>query len=494
MCVRRISVFLLAVCGMLSAASFLAVAQASPETELDRYVNAPDATYTWKVVKTVKNKGLTTFIVDLKSQTWRTTKDVDRTVWQHWLIITKPDKVVSNKGFVFISGGSNGGNPPNGPSELTAPMAKATNSVVSEIKMIPNEPLVFHGDGVNRKEDDLIGYCWDQFLKTGDATWAPRLPMVKSVVRAMDTITALLASDEGGKVAVDQFVVAGGSKRGWTTWLTGAVDKRVVAIVPIVIDVANVNASMKHHFAAYGFWAPAVGNYVQHHIFERMDDPRLKELYDLVDPYSYRDRLTMPKYIVNASGDQFFLPDSSQFYFDDLQGEKHLRYVPNADHGLKNTDALESVTAFYSMILTDTPRPEFSWTFEDNGAIRVKAESKPKVVKLWQATNPDARDFRLETLGKKYTSTVLKPNDKGEYVAEMDKPKKGWTAYFVELTYDTGTPFPYKSTTAVRVIPDVLPHADMDPTAPVALPTSATKASNANSTRRRVREKAGASK
>jgi PhoPQ-activated pathogenicity-related protein len=56
-------------------------------------------------------------------------------------------------------------------------------------------------------------------------------------------------------------------------------------------------------------------------------DPRTKLLYAIEDPYSYRDRLTMPKFIVNASGDQYFPPDSSQFYFGDLPGEKYLRYV-----------------------------------------------------------------------------------------------------------------------------------------------------------------------
>ena len=121
--------------------------------------------------------------------------------------------------------------------------------------------------------------------------------------------------------AIDGFVVAGGSKRGWTTWLTGAVDKRVVAIVPIVIDVLNVRHSMEHHHAAYGFWAPSVGDYVRHKIFEMKDSAAYAALLKIEDPYSYIDRLTMPKYIVNAAGDEFFLPDSSQFYFADLKGE-----------------------------------------------------------------------------------------------------------------------------------------------------------------------------
>ena len=56
----------------------------------------------------------------------------------------------------------------------------------------------------------------------------------------------------------------------------------------------------------------------------------------------------MPKFIMNASGDQFFLPDSSQFYFDDLTGDKYLRYVPNADHWLDDTDARRELVGVLS--------------------------------------------------------------------------------------------------------------------------------------------------
>ena len=42
-----------------------------------------------------------------------------------------------------------------------------------------------------------------------------------------------------------------------------------------------------------------------------------------------------------------------------------------------------------------------------------------------------------------------------EYVA-IDTPPEGFTAYFVELTFP-GNPVPFKFTTPVRVLPDVLP-------------------------------------
>jgi PhoPQ-activated pathogenicity-related protein len=438
------------------------------ETALDRYVKKPDASYSWRIEQTVKGDGSTQFMVDLTSQTWRTEKDVNRPVWRHWLIVVKPDKPASKTAFLFIGGGSNGGKAPGSADKSTILIAKATNTVAVELRMVPNQPLIFHNDGKNRKEDDLIGYTWDQFLKTGDDTWPARLPMVKSAVRAMDCVQELLASEKGGKTPIEKFVVAGGSKRGWTTWCTAAVDKRVAAAVPIVIDVLNVNVSMRHHAAAYGFYTEAVGDYIAHKIMQRRDDPRMKPLLDIEDPYSYLDRLTMPKFIVNATGDEFFCPDSSQFYFDGLKGEKHLRYVPNASHSLRDTDALESIVTFYQMVLSSKDRPQYVWKFEKDGSIRVKTHTTVKQVNLWQATNPKARDFRVARIGKAYTSRPLRDQGDGVYVGKIEPPKEGWTAFFVELVFDVGGKFPLKVTSGVRVLPDKLPHASIDPaTAPL---------------------------
>jgi PhoPQ-activated pathogenicity-related protein len=176
------------------------------------------------------------------------------------------------------------------------------------------------------------------------------------------------------------------------------------------------------------------------------------------EPFEYRERLTMPKFMINAAGDQFFLPDSSQFYFKELPGVKYLRYVPNADHSLKGSDAYETMLASYHAILNKISLPEFSWQMQKDGAIRVAAKTKPSAVKLWQATNPDARDFRMETLGPQYKSTDLGADGKGAYVAKVAQPEKGWTAFFVELTFPSGSPAPFKFTTDVRVIPDTLPY------------------------------------
>ena len=110
--------------------------------------------------------------------------------------------------------------------------------------------------------------------------------------------------------------------------------------------------------------------------------------------------------------------------------EKYLRYVPNAKHNLAGSDARESMLAFYESIVKDTKRPTFGWEMKEDGSIRVTVEDRPHEVNLWQATNPDGRDFRLDTIGKAWTSTPIKP-DHALYVGNVAEPDKGFTAFFV---------------------------------------------------------------
>src|SRR6266576_6061628 len=215
----------------------------SSQTALDRYVAAPDTNDMWHLVNTVRGEGHTTYIVDMISQAWLNTNEVNRTLWQHWLTIVKPDKLTSTTGLLFIGGGANKNDPPAKAEANIITAATTSGTVVTELRNVPNQPLIFAGDNQERSEDALIAYTWDKFLRTGDEKWPARLPMTKSAVRAMDTITAFLASSDGGGAKVDTFVVAGGSKRGWTTWTTAIVDTRVVAICPIVIDVLNTTVS-----------------------------------------------------------------------------------------------------------------------------------------------------------------------------------------------------------------------------------------------------------
>ena len=221
--------FQAALCAAATASLFVSVR--AQQTALDRYVAKPDAAYSWKLVNTMQGEGYTGFVLELTSQQWRTEKDVDRPIWKHWLTVVKPDKPSTNKALLFIGGGSNNDKTPAATSERLTMFALESNSVVAEVGQVPNQPLFFtDSKEKGRSEDDLIAYTRVKHFSTKDDEWLVRLAMVKSGVRAMDAVQEFLASDAGGKFKVDQFVVSGGSKRGWTTWLVGAVDQRVIEI------------------------------------------------------------------------------------------------------------------------------------------------------------------------------------------------------------------------------------------------------------------------
>jgi PhoPQ-activated pathogenicity-related protein len=445
---------------VLALASGLSAAdtarRGATETALDRYVAKPDPSFAWKKVAEVRDESATAYSLDMVSQQWLTPAEVNRTEWRHWVTIIKPDNVAHSTALLFINGGSNRPGQPPRPGREFVELAKSTRSVVVDLRMVPNQTLMFDHDGKERKEDDLIAYTWDKFMRTGDERWPARLPMTKAAVRAMDATTAFLASTEGGNAKVDTFMVAGASKRGWTTWSTAIVDRRVVGILPMVIDILNVEASITHHFRAYGFYAPAVGDYSNHKIMDWLGAPESKALYTIEDPFFYRDRLTFPMLMMNACGDQFFLPDSSQFYFDQLPGPKYLRYIPNTDHSLKDTDAMSTLRAWHHAMLNRTPLPDIRWKHGADGALSVTSTIKPRSVLFWQATNPTARDFRIESLGPVWKSSPV-DEQAGTFSVTPPKPDQGWSAYLMELTFDLGAGVPLKLTTNVTVTPNTLP-------------------------------------
>ena len=437
----------------------LAAAPGAARTALDRYVESPDPSYRYELAGTIPGDGYTAFVIDMTSQTWRAPGEVDRSVWRHWLTVIKPAEVKHKKAFLYITGGNNTSDPPKTPDENLVRMAAATGSVVAELRMVPSEPLKFADAKEPLTEDGIIAYTWDKFLRGGDEQWPLRLPMTKAAVRAMDTVVSYCA---GSNLAIDGFVVSGASKRGWTAWSTAAVDRRVVAVVPMVIDLLNMVPSFRHHQAVYGYYAPSVADYEDAGILQWLDKPRFRALMEIEEPYEYRDRLAMPKYMVNATGDQFFLPDSWQFYVNHLPGTKYMRYVPNTDHSLRGSDMWLTVLAFYNAILNNAPLPQFTWQIEKDGAIRVRTTDAPSAVTLWQATNPGARDFRLSSIGKKWKGTPLEARSAGEYVARVPRPFRGFTAYVVELTFPSGVPgAPFKFTTGGKVVPDVEPFRDV---------------------------------
>ncbi|TVR61613.1 MAG: hypothetical protein EA420_11385 [Candidatus Competibacteraceae bacterium] len=432
------------------------------ETALDRYVARPDPNYAYTLYHTQREIGYTAYFLNMTSQKWRSIQEVDRPIWEHEVIILIPRFALDSTrtAVLLIDGGSNRAEPSitSVPPVLGA-ASMATGAVIAAVRQVPNQPLFFPDDpGQGRKEDEILAYSLDKALVTGDLEWPVHLAMTKAAVRAMDTVQEF-AADRGQEVR--DFLVLGGSKRGWTTWLTAAVDPRVKAILPASIDMLNLSRQFVHHWESYGFYAPALNDYVEFDLPCRSQTPEGREVLRVVDPFAYRDRFAgLPKLVLNASGDQFFTNDSSRFYFAGLPGPKWLRYTPNTDHA-QNQDAIVNALSWVDDVLNNKASANIDWTVTGDGALRVTASSRPKRVRLWQATNPEARDFRLESLGAAWTSRVLEPEPDGAYLGFVPPPAAGWTAFFVEVTFDTAGVFKPDQvyTTDILITPDTLPFA-----------------------------------
>jgi PhoPQ-activated pathogenicity-related protein len=414
------------------------------------YVNAPDPHYAYEITGSYDGDRYTTHFIRMTSQSWRG-NDATPHVWKHWLSVYVPDDLRQSEALVRIQGGKHTDGQP-GPEHQWATIAVVTRSIVAVLRTVPNQPLTFTGIDKGLVEDEIIALTFKHFSETEDPTWPLLLPMVKSVVKAMDTIQDVAATKFDHPAEVDGFVLTGASKRGWTTWLTAAADPRVKAIAPQVIDVLNIKPQMEYQKFSYGDYSQEVEDYSELDLMALLTSPKGRPLLDIVDPYEYRESLTLPKLVMLGSGDQYWTVDAAKFYFPDLVGEKHLYYEPNADHGMGSKEgAVKTLTAFYNRVITETPRPEFSWHFKDNGRYVVKPKGMPVAAHLWKAEAP-TRDFRLMTVGEVWKSTPLEPNARGWYRGKIERPEKGYVAYFIELEYPCGLGFNYGLTTLMKLL------------------------------------------
>jgi PhoPQ-activated pathogenicity-related protein len=414
---------------------------------LDQYVDRPDSSYRWEVRRTGM-VGETEYVeLTLTSQTWR---DI---TWRHQLYILKPAEVAQPVRGVFVIAGGRWSDalaePPADPnadlpkeaSYLSAAAVQMKSPVVI-LKHVPFQPVF---DGM--VEDEIISYTFEQFYKTQEADWPLLLPMVKSAVRGMDAAQEYCR--EKWQLEVPAFTVTGGSKRGWTTWLTGAVDPRASAIAPMVIDVLNMAPQMKHQVDTWGRYSEQIEDYTRRGLQDYADTDLGRRLNAIVDPYSYRDRLTQPKFIMNGTNDRYWTLDALNLYWDGLKGDKYVMYVPNQGHGLNDlVRVIGSLNAFHQSAAGRLELPRMSWTLEPNGIhlhLVVKSDHPPKQVLAWSTTSP-TKDFREA----RWTSSATEQAEQA-YHYRMPIPSSGYAALFGEAVFEAGG-VPYFLSTNVRIV------------------------------------------
>jgi PhoPQ-activated pathogenicity-related protein len=413
----------------------------SARADLFEYVQQKDTTYAWKLLNKISVPQGTVYDLQLTSQTWHDIK------WEHRLHIYQPKDVAPTKTMLLFN---TGGTPQLTGSTLALTMAGRIGAPVAFLYGIPNQPLY------DKREDALIAETFVRYLETKDESWPLLFPMVKSLVRAMDTVQTF-AKDEW-QFTVEKFVVCGSSKRGWTAWLTAAADSRVQAVAPLVIDTLNMPVQMKHQLASFGQPSAMIKDYVERKLVPVPDTAEAQKLWQMIDPYVHRAKLTMPKFIVNGTNDPYWATDALNLYWDDLPGSKSLVLVPNAGHDLDQklpngqkdySRVLGGLAAFVRAEIKGVALPKLSWQHDDVAGqprVRVTTDQTPTAVRLWQATAA-TRDFRQST----WSESAVPPNKDGSVVVTGSVPATGYAALFVELQFGTEQPF-YLST-QLRLVP-----------------------------------------
>ena len=375
------------------------------ETALDRYIARAEPAYKWQdAPELVQSQNETD--LRLTSQTWQGKP------WTHRLQIFVPEKLTSpDAALINVSFGS--GTLPE--TFAGQALADATGTTVVNLFNVPNQPLY------DRTEDDLIAYTFAKYLETGDETWPLLLPMTKSVTQTMNALQEW--SEKNAQSKITRFIVSGASKRGWTTDLVAAVDPRVVGIVPIVYDNLNIPAQIPHQVEIWGKTSNLTDAYNDIGLFDQMQTDKGKQLLQIVDPYNYRDRLTMPKLFVHATNDGYWSHDSSQFYWPNLAGQNRLFEVPNAPHTLgQNFAAVAGSAAVWGrLVLQNSNVPDVALQVDEKeGAHQFSArtDGKPSKVRLWVANAP-ARDFRKA----QWRAIEMKAGADGNYTLALDDAK-----------------------------------------------------------------------
>ncbi len=419
-------------CALLVGAIAHLPEQASAASDvLSDYVAKSDESFVWRTHARYR-AGLSEVVeLRLHSQTWR---DI---LWKHQLYLIKPSRIETpNQGLLIIGGGRwreeyETGDPslalPDG-GELFVQIAERLGTVVAVLGQVPFQRLF------GMTEDHLIAYTFEQYLNTDDPEWPLLLPMVKSTVRAIDAVQEAASAE--WESSLEAFTVLGGSKRGWTAWLVAAVDSRVNALVPTVIDVLNMEQHFPYQSEVWGAPSDKISPYTNLNLHEILASPAGFDLREIVDPFSYRSMLEQPKLIVVASNDEYFPLDSLNLYWDELSGPKFALYLPNDQHSIRDYARLiPTLGALHRYAAGGAVLPELAWEFrsgESELVLCIRSDRRPERVSAWLANSSD-RDFRDAVWGEVPLTAV-----EDSFVHKLARPSDGYSAVFGEIVYGEG--------------------------------------------------------
>lgn len=243
----------------------------------------------------------------------------------------------------------------------------------------------------------------------------------------------------------------------------------------MVMSLLNMNDTLQAHYRSLGGWSFVFNDYYELNLTQHFHDDKVTNwengLWNYEDMIRYKERLALiPKLLISATGDEFFLATDSHTWWDQMSGEKWLMMVPNAEHSLAPwyRKVGETVAQWLMLSIGDVGQgvPRLSW-LRGNGRIQLSVDQEPDEIIAWTADtwqNDTRRDFRLAVgyppfihpvLWDRMNVTTYGP---GSYEVEITHDGPGFRGVFIDVVYSRFIEgLTLHLNTEVEVIPSTLP-------------------------------------
>lgn len=248
----------------------------------------------------------------LESQVWQGRP------WRHEILIAEPPQGRSGDTAILEITGDNVAD-----EDLiwARHLAAQSGLPVFVLCQVPNQPIW------DLREDFLIAHTFELFLDGQGDDWPLLYPMTLAAASALDAIQEWSAGE------ISRFVVTGASKRGWTSWLLGAInDPRVIGIAPRLFDNLHFIRQIVKQKRHWQSFSKEVDPYVERDLPARFQTPEGIELLRRVDPWYSLEKISIPILMLHGALDPFWIIDALQEYWNDIQAPKWCLVAPHRGH------------------------------------------------------------------------------------------------------------------------------------------------------------------
>jgi PhoPQ-activated pathogenicity-related protein len=219
----------------------------------------------------------------------------------------------------------------------------------------------------------------------------------------------------------------------------------------MVIDVLNMPVNVDYQVEVWGDYSIQIQDYVRLGIAQELHTESGKDLTTMIDPYSYRDKLSMPKMIFIGTNDEYWPVDAIKHYIGEIPGENYIHYIANAGHDLGGgQQALVALSAFFGNTLLQEGYPVCDWSIAGNGSeVTLTVETsvdRLRWARFWSADSED-RDFRNES----WSNSDVETGGQKEFSTQVSLPESGFRAFYLDLVYASPVVGAYTKSTRMFV-------------------------------------------